>query len=110
VTVSAGVSWREAEGRFGGELAATHSERKGASRVAAACTPACYRPGAFSVFDVTAFWRIADDVTVRGGVFNLTDEKYAAWSDVRGLSSTAVSRDAYTRPGRNVSVSLTYDF
>jgi len=43
-------------------------------------------------------------------LFNLTDEKYAHWNDVRGLSSTAVSRDAYTQPGRNVSLSLSYDF
>ena len=78
--------------------------------MAVACAPSCYRPGAFTVFDVTAWWRLTDEITVRGGVFNLTDEKYAYWSDVRGLSSTAVSRDAYTQPGRNVSVSLTYDF
>ncbi|MBX3482663.1 TonB-dependent hemoglobin/transferrin/lactoferrin family receptor [Phenylobacterium sp.] len=110
VKVSAGVSWRAPDGRFGGELAAVHSERKAASRIAVACAPSCYRPGAFTVFDVTAFWKVTDDVTVRGGLFNLTDEKYAYWSDVRGLSSTAVSRDAYTQPGRNVSVSLTYDF
>lgn len=55
-------------------------------------------------------WKVTDDVTLRGGAFNLADEKYAYWSDARGPSSTAVSRDAYTQPGRNVSVSLTYDF
>ena len=65
---------------------------------------------ASTVVDVTAFWRVADAVTVRGGVFNISDEKYAYWNDVRGLSSTAASRDAYTQPGRNVSLSLTYDF
>ena len=59
---------------------------------------------------MTAFWRVAYVLTARAGVFNVTDETYAYWSDVRGLSSTAVSRDAYTQPGRNVSLSLTYDF
>jgi len=49
-------------------------------------------------------------LTARAGVFNLTDETYAYWNDVRGLSATAVSRDAYTQPGRNLSLSLTYDF
>jgi len=110
VKVTFGVSYRDPEGRFGGELAAIHSERKDSGRVAVACTPSCYRPTAFTVLDLTAFWQVADGLTARGGVFNITDEKYAYWNDVRGLSSTAVSRDAYTQPGRNVSLSLTYDF
>ena len=54
--------------------------------------------------------RIADKAILRAGVFNLTDETYWWWNDVRGLSSTAVSRNAYTQPGRNASVSLTYNF
>lgn len=110
VKVTAGVSYRAREGRWGGELTAVHSARKPAARVAQACTPACYRPGASTVFDLTGFWRVTDAVTARAGVFNLTDETYAYWNDVRGLSSTAASRDAYTQPGRNLSVSLTYDF
>jgi len=110
VKLAAGVSYRAPEGRWGGELTVVHYQRKDADRVAQACTPACYRPGASTVLDLTAFWRVADGLTARGGVFNLTDEKYAYWNDVRGLSSTAASRDAYTQPGRNVSLSLTYDF
>lgn len=108
--VSAGVAYRAPEGRFGGELAMVHSARKAEGRVAQTCAPACYRPGASTVLDLTAFWRITPTITARGGVFNLTDATYAYWNDVRGLSSTAVSRQAYTQPGRNVSVSLTYDF
>jgi hemoglobin/transferrin/lactoferrin receptor protein len=110
VKLAAGVSYREAEGRFGGELTVVHYERKAADRVAQVCAPACFRPGASTVLDLTAFWRVADGLTARGGVFNITDETYAYWNDVRGISSTAVSRDAYTQPGRNVSLSLTYDF
>lgn len=110
VRVSVGVSYRDPAGRFGGELTAVHTERKAAGRVAVACTPSCFRPTASTVLDLTVFWRVADGLTARGGVFNITDETYAYWNDVRGLSSTAVSRDAYTQPGRNVSLSLTYDF
>ncbi|MBU1377721.1 MAG: TonB-dependent hemoglobin/transferrin/lactoferrin family receptor [Alphaproteobacteria bacterium] len=110
VKVSVGVSYRDPDGRFGGELAAVHTERKDSGRVAVACTPSCFRPTGSTVLDLTAFWRVADGLTARGGVFNITDETYAYWNDVRGISSTAVSRDAYTQPGRNVSLSLTYDF
>jgi len=44
------------------------------------------------------------------GVFNLTDETYAWWSDVRGLTGMPAARDAYTQPGRNYSASISYRF
>lgn len=110
VTVAAGVSYRAPGGRYGGELSVVHVARKAADRVAQACTPDCYRPAASTVVDLTAYWRVTQAATLRGGVFNLTDETYAYWNDVRGLSSTAASRDAYTQPGRNLALSLTYDF
>ena len=43
---------------------------------------------------------------LRGGLFNVTDESYGWWSDVRGLSPTSTIKDAYTQPGRNGSVSV----
>lgn len=110
VKPSAGVSYRAPDGRFGGELAVAHTARKAEGRVAQACTPACFRPAASTVVDLTGYWRVAEGLTARAGLFNLTDETYAYWADVRGLSATAVSRDAYTQPGRNLSLSLTYDF
>jgi hemoglobin/transferrin/lactoferrin receptor protein len=110
VKVVAGLSWRDAEGRFGGQAVVTHSAKKDADRLGVACTPSCFIPDSFTIVDVTAFWRVTDQATLRAGVFNLTDETYWWWGDVRGLSSTAVSRDAYSQPGRNVSVSLSYDF
>jgi hemoglobin/transferrin/lactoferrin receptor protein len=108
IKVVAGVTYRDPEGRFGGQLMATHSQGKQASDVAQVCTGGCFLPPGFTVLDLTAFWNITPNVVVNAGVFNLTDEKYWWWNDVRGLSATAVSRDAYTQPGRNLSVSLTF--
>ncbi len=105
-----GVSYRAPSGLYGGELVATHSAGKKAGRVAQVCTPSCFLPGDFTTLDLTAFLRIGEKAILRAGVFNLTDETYWWWNDVRGLSSTAVSRDAYTQPGRNASISLTYNF
>lgn len=105
--VVAGATWREPAGRFGGELTWTHSAGKDEDRVGATCTPSCFTPPAFDVIDLTAFWSVNDNVVLRGGVFNLTDQTYWWWGDARGLSSTAVNKDAYTQPGRNVGVSLT---
>jgi hemoglobin/transferrin/lactoferrin receptor protein len=110
VKLVAGLSWRSDTGGFGAQAVATQVRRKDEDRLGVACVPACFVPPSFTLVDVTAFARVADRVTLRAGVFNLTDEKYWWWSDVRGLSATAVSRDAYTQPGRNVSVSLAIDF
>lgn len=108
VKVTLGVSWEEPEdGRFGASLSALYSAKKSSSRIAAACTPACFTPGDFIVLDATARWQVTDFATVRAGIFNITDKKYWWWSDVRGLSATSAVRDSYSQPGRNVSVSLT---
>lgn len=105
-----GVGYRDPQGRFGGELIVTHHSRKESSRTEGTCADECYRPQAFTIFDMTAFWRLMEPLTLRAGIFNLTDETYSYWSDVRGLTATSSVTDAYTRPGRNASVSLSYRF
>ena len=106
----AGVGYRDAQGRFGGQLIMTHSARVSASRTTGICTSDCFRPDAFTILDATAFARIVDGLTLRAGVFNILDKTYAWWSDVRGLASTSTVTDAYTQPGRNASVSLSFRF
>lgn len=125
VKLVAGVGYREPAGRFGGQIIMTHSGRKEASRAAGVCSSECFRPDAFTILDATAFVRITDGLTLRGGIFNILDKKYSWWSDVRGLALVPLSppdpalpgllvppasADAYTQPGRNASVSLSYRF
>lgn len=105
-----GLGYRDPRGRFGGQLIVTHSARKALDRTTGLCSPACYRPDAFTILDLTANARIAEGLTLRAGLFNLLDTTYAWWSDVRGLASTTTIADAYTQPGRNASVSLSYRF
>ena len=107
----AAIGYRAPNGRFGGQLIMTHSARKEFTRVDGICAPSeCFRPDAFTILDATAFVRITDGLTLRGGVFNIFDKKYAWWSDARGLASTSTITDAYTQPGRNASASLSYRF
>lgn len=116
--VVAGIGYREREGRFGGQLVMTHAGRKQASRTTGLCTPECFRPDSFTILDATAFVRVLDSLTLRAGVFNILDKKYSWWSDVRGLAmagtaaapTVPASVDAYTQPGRNASVSLSFRF
>lgn len=106
----AGVGWRDPDGRFGGQLIATHAARKGVDETTGICTGPCFRPGAFTILDATAFFRVTDGLTLRAGIFNITDETYAWWNDVRGLADTSTVTDAYTQPGRNGSVSISWRF
>ncbi|QKS01098.1 TonB-dependent hemoglobin/transferrin/lactoferrin family receptor [Sphingomonas sp. CL5.1] len=119
-----GVGYDDPGKRFGGQLVMTHSARKEASDAVGVCGGApCYRPGAFTILDATAYLKLGEMVTVRAGVFNLLDARYAWWSDVRGLAMTAVTpptspatytdpavAGAYTQPGRNASVSISVRF
>lgn len=102
----AGIGYRDPAGRFGGQVILTHAARKEASRAAATA----FRPDGFTILDATVFVKPLDNLTLRAGLFNLLDKKYAWWSDVRGLAATSTVSDAYTQPGRNISVSLAIRF
>ncbi|MDZ4305053.1 MAG: TonB-dependent receptor, partial [Pseudomonas sp.] len=39
-------------------------------------------PG-FGIVDLTGFYKVTNDLTVNGGLYNLTDKKYWNWDDVR---------------------------
>jgi hemoglobin/transferrin/lactoferrin receptor protein len=125
VKVVAGLSYRDPAARFGGALNAVHSAREAAGRSGASCSTTlvvngvprtqtgpdyCWMPKAFTVLDLTAYWNVTDNVTLRGGVFNITGQTYAWWSDVRGLADNSTVKDAYTQPDRNYSVSLAVKF
>ena len=101
-----GVGYDDPAKRFGVQLIMTHSAQKELK----AADVTLYRPGAFTILDVTAYLRVAERFTLRAGVFNLLDTKYAWWSDVRGLADSSTVKDAYTQPGRNASVSLSVTF
>ncbi len=104
----AGLSYDAQSGNWGGQAIVTFSARKDASDVVTPAT--AYRPNAFTILDLTAYWHVTDAATLRAGIFNVTDETYSWWSDARGLSATSATRDAYTQPGRNFSISAAYRF
>lgn len=106
--IVAGMGWDAPSGAFGGQAIVTWSDAKDAADTTGlACSPNCYVGEDFTLFDLTGYWNVTETVTARIGVFNVFDETYGWWSDVSGLSTTSTVLDAYTQPGRNVSVSLT---
>ncbi|PNI00008.1 TonB-dependent hemoglobin/transferrin/lactoferrin family receptor [Vibrio diazotrophicus] len=62
---------------------------------------------AATVVDITAYYKPINDLTLRAGIFNLTDEEYYNWNDVRGLS--AEDKDL-TQAKRNFSLTAKYEF
>jgi hemoglobin/transferrin/lactoferrin receptor protein len=112
IKVVFGVGYDDPAGRFGGQAIATWSDGKDRSDTdGLACfnaNPAlgCAVGEDFALLDLTAYWNVTDQVTARVGVFNVLDETYSWWSDIRGVSQTSLIRDAYTQPGRNVGLSL----
>ncbi len=112
--VVAGLTFDDPAGVFGGQLIATHVGPKEASRIAqnANQTPAddLFKTPSFTTLDLTAYWNVTDWAALRVGAFNLTDEKYWWWGDVRGVAATSAIVDAYTQPGSNYSASLTLKY
>ena len=108
--VTAGLSYADPAGRFGGRLMATHAAAMDADDMGLTCGATCFDAGTTNVLDVTGYWNLNEAVTLRAGVFNLTDETWWNWSDVRGLDAASPVLDAWSQPGRNVSISLTYRY
>ncbi|QDH74147.1 TonB-dependent hemoglobin/transferrin/lactoferrin family receptor [Brevundimonas sp. M20] len=108
IKVVFGLGYDEPAGRFGGQLITTWSDAKDvADTDGLSCYAAgCYVGDDFALVDLTAYWNVNEQVTARIGVFNLLDEKYSWWSDVRGVAASSAVKDAYTQPGRNIGLSL----
>nr|WP_321277637.1 TonB-dependent hemoglobin/transferrin/lactoferrin family receptor [uncultured Vibrio sp.] len=67
-----------------------------------------YQPiDAATVVDITAYYKPIKDLTLRAGVFNVTDEEYYNWNDVRGLSAEDKDR---SEAKRNFSLTAKYEF
>ncbi|ODT00858.1 MAG: TonB-dependent receptor [Erythrobacter sp. SCN 62-14] len=110
----AGFGYRAPSGRFGAEAIVTYNARK--EKGALELDPVTggdlfIRPEASTFVDLVAFVNLTESLKLRGGLFNITNENYTLWQDIRGLPITSAAiADAFTRPGRNFSLSASYRF
>lgn len=93
------------QGGYYADLMLTHQQAKKRNPEADG-----YSPNRFTTADLMAGWQINRNVSLQAGVFNLTDERYTQWADVRDLRADSQVIDAYTQPGRNFKVSFNYQF
>jgi len=102
-----GLSWDAPSQMWGLEFVTTAVERKKSVDDSAG---AQLRSPGYTNIDMLAHATIGNHVTLRGGIFNLTDKKYWEWSDLRGIAASSTVGDRYTRPGRNIGVTLSLNF
>ncbi len=101
----AGIGYEAAT--WGAVLHATHAwEQTRVDRGAAGT----FVPPAWTTVDITAWFKPHPSLELAAGLFNLTDEKYWLWSDVRGLVNVGTAIDRYTQPGRNFGVNARWSF
>lgn len=79
-------------------------------------TSAPFKTPGFGIVDLTGYYKVTNDVTINGGLYNLTDKKYWNWDDVRsydGVGEAGVTApanlDRLTQPGRNFAINLIWD-
>ncbi|CAH6819879.1 TonB-dependent receptor [Vibrio chagasii] len=60
-----------------------------------------------TVVDLTAYYKPMKDLTIRGGVFNLTNEEYYRWNDIRGDDELYKEN---SQAERNYGISAKYEF
>lgn len=67
-----------------------------------------FKPASYAVGDVVGWYRLAERITLRGGILNVTDATYYEWPNVRGRVSTDTTISRYTAPGISGVFSLAY--
>jgi hemoglobin/transferrin/lactoferrin receptor protein len=102
------IGVRYDDAMWGARANLVYSEGKDVSQIST--TTAQFAPPSYTVLDLGFYWKPARNLTVNANLNNVFDTKYWRWSDVSGLASSSNVKDAYTAPGRNVQVSVRYDF
>lgn len=120
-----GVAWDDPAKRYGTALTATFvkgkqataTNRESYSNSGSAITDASsdyMRVPGYGMLDWTAYWQVAKNVRLNGGVYNLTDRKYWDYLSSRNIE-TGTNQDANDKalavmPGRTWQLGVNVDF
>lgn len=78
-----------------------------------------YYPDSYTIFDLTAYYGVTENLSLSAAAYNLTDKEYYRWEVVNsvrngsggffgGVSDAGYKR--YSEPGRSFSLNLAYSF
>lgn len=120
-----GLGWDAPQNEYGAAVTATFVKGKKAtatnrqsytntgSALTDSTTDYARVPG-YGMVDLTAYWQVAKNVKLSGGVYNLTDRKYWDYLSSREMTSdTAQDRNDIalaTQPGRTFQLGVNVDF
>jgi hemoglobin/transferrin/lactoferrin receptor protein len=94
-------------GRWGGEIVTTAvADKRRVDRSRAEL----YATRSYFTLDLLGHLELTRGVTLTAGVFNLTDEAYIEWADVRGRPAGDPLIPYYTRPGRSAALTLRWAY
>ncbi|MNJ44113.1 putative hemoglobin and hemoglobin-haptoglobin-binding protein 3 precursor [compost metagenome] len=65
-------------------------------------------PG-YGVLDLNAWWQVTEQVSINGGLFNVTDKQYWNWGDVQGRDTNAADLGRLSQPGRYAAVNVIWE-
>ncbi len=97
------LAYESASGAWRGELITTAVAAK---REVDRSRVDLYRTGSYVTLDLLGQANLGHGLTLDVGLFNLTNQDYIEWADVRGRPVGDPLIPYYTRPGRNLSVAL----
>ncbi len=102
------VGYLNPEDQWGVELFATYFAAKDQDDIAGDI-PAT---DAYTLVDLTGFYRLGENSVLRGGVRNLLDQEYVIWSRAnRGSGHNGGARNGrFTQPGINAFLGLEFEF
>ncbi|WP_428944183.1 TonB-dependent receptor domain-containing protein [Pantoea sp. FN060301] len=120
-----GVAWDDPAKRYGAAVTATFVKGKQATATSRqsysnsgaplgeASTEYMRVPG-YGMVDMTAYWQVAKNLRLSGGIYNLTDRKYWDYLSSRELTETS-NQDARDKalavmPGRTFQLGVNVDF
>ncbi len=106
-SVIAEVGYAPVSARWGAQLVLTAVEGR---RDVDHTLMELYETDGYATFDLLAQVDLGRGLRLNAGLFNLTDVDYIDWADVRGRPVDDPLIPYYTRPGRNVSVTLHWQF
>ena len=104
-----GLNYDSPSANWGSSLKTVYTAKKGSSDINATATgneDQIENPSS-TVVDLTAYYKPMEDLTLRAGVYNLTNEQYWSWSDVRGLTT---QDNDQSQAERNYGVTVKYAF
>ena len=106
----AGLRYRAPEDRWGSELVATFVAANDRAPKVNDDGNDLFIPDGYFTLDLLGYYKFTDKVTLNVGLFNLLDEKYWSWQDVRGQTVGSPNIERSTLPGFNATVGLKVQF